>query len=917
MADEFEKHVKILDSLETKAQHWDSVLVELLFSRMDTNAQKLWENQRDKTKRPSYEDLVLFIHEHSRTLQSLKLSQNVISFAETKPPKPHALANHYASEQVQRFAACKQTHYLFQCEFFRSQTPHQRFELVKRNNLCINCLRAAHYGKNCTSGSCKYCQRKHHTLLHLPPSPTLLATEAPPHMQPAPVTMLHQQSRFENQMSHPPPVTQISDSVGTSVGRSVSLSSPSVLAPFPAPSGTVAPPFTSCQTVTPVPMSDHTVLLFTALVKVRDNLGQTHLARVLLDSGSQSNFISESLCQRLALNRRKVNVPVSGIGQAIVNVRYTVSVQFSSHFRSHEYCLECLVLPKLTVSLPTRTVDISAWKLPEHLPLADPQFNVSHGIDLIVGAELFSMILQAEQIAFDDQLPVLQKTSLGYIIAGKIPTNTSSLVTCLVSTFDDLDAQVRKFWEVENFDHGKAYTTDEQQCETHFVTTHNRNDEGRYVVRLPTRQEMLPLIGETWPTAARRFTAMEKRFRGDTGLRFSYVQFMEEYKQLDHMEEVQTRAALPQFFLPHHAISRPDSSTIKVRVVFDGSCKSSNHLSLNDLLLTGPTVQPTLLSIVLNFRLHRYVMIADIEKMYRQILVHPDDRPLQQILWRQQAWEQIKPYLLNTVTYGTSSAPFLATRTLNQLAEDDGKDFPLAALVVKQGFYVDDLLTGSDNLETLVETGHQLVSLLNRGGFSLRKWSANHPTILEHIPEKDRETLTVVELDQSPSIKTLGLLWFPTEGLFGFKVPQLPPLERVTRRIALSEMSQLFDPLGLVGPVVASAKIFVQQLWQENLRWDDELPEKLQLWWLSFRASIDVLRSLRVPRWVMVPSTTNYELHCFTDASERGYGCCIYVVSTDGKSKSSHLLIAKSRVAPAGGLSIPLWNFVLPFWEVN
>ncbi|XP_058449243.1 uncharacterized protein LOC131429209 [Malaya genurostris] len=871
---------------------------------MDCNAQKLWENQRDKTKRPSYEDLIVFIHEHSRTLQSLQLSQTAISFVENKSPRSLAVANHAASESTQKCAACKQTHYLFQCEFFRVQTPQQRFELVKRSNLCINCLKSTHQSKNCNSGSCKYCQRKHHTLLHLPPSPALFVTDAQQYMQPV-IPMLQKQSQFVNKMSLAPTVIQSSDTVVTSVGNSRSLASPPVLAPFHASSGNVAPSSTTCQTVIPVPVNDYTVFLFTALVKVRDNLGQDQFARVLLDSGSQSNFISESLCQRLALHRSKVNVPVSGIGQAIMNVRYKVSVQFSSRFESQQHCMECLVLPKLTVSLPTKSVNISAWKIPKHLPLADPQFNVSHGIDLIVGAELFSMILQSEQIKFNEHLPVLQKTSLGYIIAGKVPTEASTPVTCLVSTFDDLDAKVKRFWEVENFDHYKTYSAEEQQCETHFATRHIRNAEGRYIVRLPIRQEMLPHIGDTWATAARRLTAVEKRLRADVDLRNSYVQFMEEYRQLGHMEEVQTRVAVPQFFLPHHAISRPDSSTTKTRIVFDGSCKSNNHLSLNDVLLTGPTVQPTLLATVLNFRMHRYAMTADIEKMYRQILVHPEDRPLQQILWRQNESEAIKPYYLNTVTYGTSCAPFLATRTLNQLAEDDGDDFPLATPVVKRDFYVDDLLTGSDNLETLVKTGQQLIELLNKGGFFLRKWSANHPALLEHIPERFRETLRAVELDQSPAIKTLGLLWFPEEDLFGFKIPQFSRIEKVTKRIALSEMSQLFDPLGLIGPVVASAKMFVQQLWLENLNWDDELPDKLQSWWLSFRASIDTIGHLRVPRWVLSSTAVNWDLHCFTDASERGYGCCIYAVSSNSESTTSNLLIAKSRVAPAGGLSIP------------
>nr|XP_029732107.1 uncharacterized protein LOC115268194 [Aedes albopictus] len=184
LADEFEKHVKILDSLETKAQHWDSVLVELLFSRMDIDTQKLWENQRDKTVRPSYDNLLQFAHEHSRTLLSLKLSQTAILYRRSNLLNLDRLPLTQHLSPTPRCAGCKQPHFLFQCESFRAQTPQQRFDFVRRSNLCTNCLKSSHLAKNCTGGSCKYCQRKHHTLLHLPLSPTLIAMEAPPHTQP-------------------------------------------------------------------------------------------------------------------------------------------------------------------------------------------------------------------------------------------------------------------------------------------------------------------------------------------------------------------------------------------------------------------------------------------------------------------------------------------------------------------------------------------------------------------------------------------------------------------------------------------------------------------------------------------------------------------------------------------------------------
>ena len=140
-------------------------------------------------------------------------------------------------------------------------------------------------------------------------------------------------------------------------------------------------------------------------------------------------------------------------------------------------------------------------------------------------------------------------------------------------------------------------------------------------------------------------------------------------------------------YLPHHAVIKTSSETTKVRVVFDASAKTSTNISLNQVLLTGPTIQNTVFEQVLRFRVHNFVITADIEKMYRQVLVHPDDRKFQKILWYHEG--KIRTYQLNTVTFGTACAPFLAIRTLHQLADDEGKDFPRANKILLRDFYVD------------------------------------------------------------------------------------------------------------------------------------------------------------------------------------------------------------------------------------
>ncbi|XP_062542559.1 uncharacterized protein LOC134210531 [Armigeres subalbatus] len=270
--------------------------------------------------------------------------------------------------------------------------------------------------------------------------------------------------------------------------------------------------------------------------------------------------------------------------------------------------------------------------------------------------------------------------------------------------------------------------------------------------------------------------------------------------------------SVPQFFLPHHAILRPDSTTTKLRIVFDASCKSGSGLSLNDILMTGPTIQNTLNDIVLRFRMPAFVLMGDLCKMYRQILHHPLDQRLLRIYWRQNTSETLKIFQLLTVTYGTSSAPFLATRVLQQLAEDEQERYPLAATVIRKDMYMDDLLTGCNDVGKLKQLCSQLLGIFESAGMQLRKISSNHQEILNEIPEECRETKSLIEFDSDAPVKALGLLWEPATDSLLYKMPKFAKCEQYTKRIILSQTSSCFDPLGLLGSAVVKAKILLQTL---------------------------------------------------------------------------------------------------------
>ncbi|XP_043494162.1 uncharacterized protein LOC122519062 [Polistes fuscatus] len=287
---------------------------------------------------------------------------------------------------------------------------------------------------------------------------------------------------------------------------------------------------------------------------------------------------------------------------------------------------------------------------------------------------------------------------------------------------------------------------------------------------------------------------------------------MQEYLTLGHMSLVEDDPT-GGCYLPHHAVIKSTSTTTKVRVVFDASAKNSQGISLNSTLLVGPTIQDTLVEHLLRFRTYRYVLTADIEKMYRQIWIHPDDRQYQRIFWIHK--DRIRTFELNTVTFGIASAPFLAIRTIKQLAKDESVNYPLGAEILNRDLYVDDLITGTDDVETLGRIRDQTIEILKRGGFNIRQWASNYRPILDKL---DTKKVNVEFFSGETSIlKTLGISWNTHHDHLIYTVAPIDLHEKITKRRILSEIAKIYDPLGLLGPIILTAKILIQDCWKTKV----------------------------------------------------------------------------------------------------
>ncbi|XP_044574134.1 uncharacterized protein LOC123258335 [Drosophila ananassae] len=640
------------------------------------------------------------------------------------------------------------------------------------------------------------------------------------------------------------------------------------------------------------------------------HLGVTYTARALLDSGSEATFISERLFRILKLPYQSVQARVSGLNQAVAAQSTKMChFQIGSPIKPRLHIeAEAFVVPLLSGKLPSSSIPKEQLKDLPSFTWADPSFFQSSQIDLLIGADILpSILLSGSRTKICGTL-LGQETVFGWILSGPVskavPKSISNFSTKVsISSEAKLEKLLTKFWEVEDLP-GKPVKESDSFCEKNFVQTTRRDDTGRYVVTLPFRSCDRIDLGHSRSIALAQFLKNESRLRKNPTLKEEYEAVIRDYLDQRHMSPIVPDSSGKNFYLPHHAVFKPDSTTTKVRVVFNASCPTSNGKSLNDILHPGPVLQSDLTLQVLRWRFFRFVFNADITKMYRQILVAPEHTPFQRILFRD-ANDQICDYELKTVTFGVNCAPFLAIRVLQQLAKDVRTTFPLASEIISTSMFVDDVLAGAHTKQSAGVAIEQLRAALRSAGFPLRKWTSNSKCILKDIPKDHLLREGFLELDDQSTAKTLGIRWQANKDEFFFVPSDITPKAVLSKREVLSQIARLFDPAGWLAPFVIRAKIFMQEIWLQQLGWDDPLPAELMGKWNEFLMSYPTINQIRIPRWVKFGPQSKVQYHGFCDASQQAYGAAIYVRIEHAQEVSISLLTAKTRVAPVKTMSIP------------
>ncbi|UYV74134.1 hypothetical protein LAZ67_11002214 [Cordylochernes scorpioides] len=629
----------------------------------------------------------------------------------------------------------------------------------------------------------------------------------------------------------------------------------------------------------------------------------------LIDDGfpSYENFIMFLEKQAKSLQSIKEPTHNFGIGnQPIQQSAGETFLQFKPHFSDRIFKISSIILDQITVDLPNFLINRDNWPHLKNTLLADPNFDKTSPIDLVIGADLAPFLYTGKLRFQNHPGPTACSSKLGWILSGNVSsseTGNNYISLCSTSQGDD---NLRQFFELESVPAALPLTKEEKSCGDIYDKNFCISTDGRYSVGLPFKS--VPNLGDSRQNAMKRFLALEKKLHKSSNLLQQYKDFMMEYLSLNHMELIpkkeRDKPSDKCYYIPHHCVLRDQSSTTKLRVVFDASCKTSNNYSLNDFLHTGPKLQHDIFNILVKFRTNPIAFTEDIEKMYRQIKVNSSDLDFQRIFWRNSPLESLLEYRLLTVTYGMSCAPYLAIRTLMQLATDKELLFPEASKIIKTDFYVDDLLSGATTIEEAKVLIDDIRKILLSGGFCIRKWMSNIPEVLSEVPEA-LKAHDSYEIGDNSSVKILGINWNPSTDNFTITVNSLKDV--YSKRQLLSDISQIYDPLGWLSPVIISFKILFQTLWKQDLDWDDPLSESLCSHWRRVKMDLAMLNHIKIPRYISCKGLIHsLELHGFCDASESAYSSVVYMKS---RFKSGHvqvtLIAAKTKVAPLKATSIP------------
>ena len=473
----------------------------------------------------------------------------------------------------------------------------------------------------------------------------------------------------------------------------------------------------------------------------------------------------------------------------------------------------------------------------------------------------------------------------------------------------------------------KPYTLKEER-ELVMIDQGLELQEDRWVARYPWIKNPNDLP-DNYTAAYAMLKSTERRLRKDQELTITYndqiTDMIERGVARKLTESELSSYTGPAYYLSHHEVINEDSKSTPCRIVFNSSARFLNQ-TLNDYWGKGPDMMNNLLGVLLRFRSNKVAIAGDISKMYHAVGISQLDQHTHRFLWRDINSGKPDVYIMTAVSFGDKPAAAIAGLALKKTAIIGKENFPEAANTIINNSYVDDLLDSFDDQPKALQVASEIEKILGNCGFRIKEWVISG----EAARDGDHEICTLSANSQvgTGNTKVLGIVWNPRKDQFSFsarvnfsqkkrKIHTMPNLTEVnlvksiplklTRRMILSQVNGIYDPIGLAVPFTVTGKMLLRKLTSEKFDWDDPTPEEERISWVNFFVQMFAMEKITFHRSTKPQDAVgDPTLIIFSDASQEAFGTCAYIrwEKEDG-SYESRLIAAKSRLAPIKRITMP------------
>ncbi|XP_023192327.1 uncharacterized protein LOC111609249 isoform X3 [Xiphophorus maculatus] len=815
---------------------------------------------------------------NSKVSSSSKQRKKGSSFATNVSTIPeartHSTENKIKSTVLHSCLFCLQRNHLLEnCMQFKAKMHRDKLTFIKQKGICFGCLKVGHTSKDCRSRlDCNVCHQKHPEVLHIEQKEPGASSE-------------QTQQTTRSHVNFSTATTQTCGHIGAS-------------------------------------HNDDAVFSIVAVKVKSQKSNKVVQTYAFLDPGSSGTFCTETLAKSLNLKGKRTNILLRTMNQnKIVNVQVLSGLEVSE-LKTNDFIALPDVLTQST--MPVSTLNIPQQKDIDQWPHLKPVnlHNINADVELLIGTDASNVLEPWEVINSVDGGPYAVKTKVGWVINGPLRTrsNNRNKNVCTTVTANRISVEHLKEMLVKQYNHDFNERSSEEKTEMsredlHFMNIVNNSTkliESHYHIDLPFRSES-PSLPNNICVAEQRLQSLRRRFEKDAQYKEEYTACVNNMLQQGHAEAVPAdelqKGDGQLWYIPHHGVHHPTKG--KLRVVFD--CGSTyKGASLNCQLLQGPDLTNSLVGVLIRFRKEPVALMADIDAMFHQVYVSEKHVNFLRFLWwhHGDASKPAQEFRMLVHLFGAVSSPSCANYALQRTADDNAQQFPAEVIdTIKNNFYVDDCLKSVPTEEDAVQMVKRLTELCSKGGFMLSKWVSNSRTVLMSIPEERRaKEIKNLDLDkdQLPVERVLGLQWSIETDEFKFRMSAQDRPH--TRRGILSVVSSLYDPLGILAPFSMPAKLLLQELCRQNLKWDEVIPHSISRKWLDWLKDLQLISSFKVDRCIKpscIRKPDKAQLHHFSDASQDGYGTVSYLKLEKNNISHVTFILGKARVAPMKQTTIP------------